>query len=70
MINYIEEVEKKITLDEGIIAIEQFLINVYFESPISNKVLARQLCLPIPLIINYVITLSIMVDAFSGVCYI
>ena len=50
MINYIKEVEKKISLDEGITVIEQFLINIYFENPVSNKVLARKLCLPIPLI--------------------
>lgn len=50
MINYIKEVEKNITLDEGITVIEQFLINIYFENPVSNKVLARKLCLPIPLI--------------------
>jgi predicted methyltransferase len=50
IINYIKEIEKKVSIDEGITAIEQFLINVYFENPISNKELARKLCLPIPLI--------------------
>jgi len=50
IINYIEEIEKQVSIDEGIIAIEQFLIQVYFENPISNKELARKLCLPIPLI--------------------
>jgi len=50
IINYIKEIEKKVSIDEGITAIEQFLINVYFKNPISNKELARKLCLPIPLI--------------------
>ena len=48
--NYIEEIEKRVSIDEGITAIEQFLINVYFENPIPNKELARKLRLPIPLI--------------------
>lgn len=51
IVDYIKEIEKKVSIDEGIIAIEQFLISVYFESPISNKELARKLCLPIPLIV-------------------
>lgn len=50
IIDYIKEIENKVSIDEGITAIEQFLINVYFENPISNKELARKLCLPIPLI--------------------
>lgn len=51
IVDYIKEIEKKVSIDEGIIAIEQFLINVYFENPISNKELARKICLPIPLIV-------------------
>ncbi|QUI23176.1 bis-aminopropyl spermidine synthase family protein [Vallitalea pronyensis] len=50
IINYIEEIEKQVSIDEGIMAIEQFLIQVYFENPISNKELARKLYLPIPLV--------------------
>lgn len=50
MNNYIEKVAQKVNIEEGIIAIEQFLTTVYLEGPISNKVLARKLSLPIPLV--------------------
>ncbi len=50
MTNYIKEVEKYVSIDEGEIAIEGFLVAVYLDNPISNKKLARKLCLPIPLI--------------------
>lgn len=49
-INYIKEVGKRVSIDEGEIAIENFLIQVYFNSPIPNKDLARKLLLPIPLV--------------------
>ena len=50
MKDYIEMVNENVTIKEGITMLEQFLLTVYFESPISNKVLARKLMLPVPLI--------------------
>lgn len=50
MIDYIQAVEENVEIDEGISAIEQFLMTVYFETPISNKEVARRLLLPIPLV--------------------
>jgi len=50
MKDYIEIVNENVEIKEGITLLEQFLLTVYFESPISNKVLARKLLLPVPLI--------------------
>jgi predicted methyltransferase len=50
MKNYIEIVNRNVNIEEGISLIEQYLLTVYFESPISNKILARKLLIPIPLV--------------------
>jgi predicted methyltransferase len=48
--NYIEIVNEEVVTEEGIQLIEKYLLTVYFDSPISNKELARKLMIPIPLV--------------------
>lgn len=49
-LNYIREVEKNVSVNEGERVLERFLVEVYLEGPISNKLLSRTLMIPIPLI--------------------
>lgn len=50
MLNYIEEVNTNIKLEEGKKTIEDILVKVYFEEGISTKELARNNILPIPIV--------------------
>lgn len=50
MMNYIEEVNKKVNLEEGKKAIENILITIYLKGGISTKELARNSLLPIPVV--------------------
>lgn len=50
MENYLETVNKNVNIDEGIQAITNTLINIYFKEGISTKELARKNFLPIPVI--------------------
>lgn len=50
MNKYIQKITKAVNIDEGAVVVEQFLIHLYLESPISSKELARKLFLPVPLI--------------------
>lgn len=50
MLNYIEEVNMNIKLEEGKKTIEDILVKVYFEEGISTKELARNNILPIPIV--------------------
>lgn len=49
-INYIQEVNKHVSITEGEIALENLLIQVFLNDGISNKKLAKELLLPIPLV--------------------
>lgn len=51
MVNYIQEVSKNVNIQEGEQAIENILLNIYFEEGISNKELSRNNLLPIPVIV-------------------
>ncbi|WP_461613448.1 bis-aminopropyl spermidine synthase family protein [Clostridium sp. Marseille-QA1073] len=51
MENYLETVNKNVNIDEGIQAITNTLINIYFKEGISTKELARKNFLPIPVIV-------------------
>ncbi len=48
--NYIKEVIRKVRIEEGEKILEDFLVTLYFSSPLSNKEIARKLLLPIPLV--------------------
>ncbi|WP_454052377.1 bis-aminopropyl spermidine synthase family protein [Clostridium sp. Marseille-Q7071] len=50
MENYLETVNKNVNIDEGVQAITNTLINIYFKEGISTKELARKIFLPIPVI--------------------
>ena len=50
MLNYIEEVYKKVKIEEGKKAIENILITLYLKEGISTKELARNNLLPIPVV--------------------
>jgi len=50
MENYLETVNKNVNIDEGVQAITNTLINIYFKEGISTKELARKNFLPIPVI--------------------
>lgn len=50
MINYIDEVNKKVNIEEGRKLIENILITIYFKEGISTKELARDNLLPIPIV--------------------
>lgn len=48
--NYIEEVKKHVRIDEGEKVLELFLVSVYLDVRTSNKILSRQLMIPLPLV--------------------
>ena len=50
MLNYIDEVNKNVTIEEGKKTIENILITIYFKEGISTKELARNSLLPIPVV--------------------
>lgn len=50
MLNYIEEVNKNVNIEEGKNAIENILITIYLKEGISTKELARNGLLPIPIV--------------------
>lgn len=50
MNNYLQKVNKSVTIEEGKQAIQNILINIYFKEGISTKELARVNLLPIPVI--------------------
>ncbi|WML34857.1 hypothetical protein [Clostridium sp. OS1-26] len=50
MNNYLQKVNKSVTIEEGKQAIQNMLINIYFKEGISTKELARVNLLPIPVI--------------------
>lgn len=50
MINYIDEVNKNVRIEEGGKTIENILIMIYFKEGISTKELARNSLLPIPIV--------------------
>ena len=50
MLNYIDEVNKNVSIQEGRKAIENILITIYFKEGISTKELARNSLLPIPVV--------------------
>ncbi len=50
MINYIEEVNKNVNIEEGKKTLENILITIYLKSGISTKELARNSLLPIPVV--------------------
>ena len=50
MLNYIDEVNKNINIEEGKKAIENILITIYFKEGISTKELARDSLLPVPIV--------------------
>lgn len=50
MLNYIDEVNKNVSIEEGKKAIEHILITIYFTEGISTKELARNTLLPVPLV--------------------
>lgn len=50
MINYIEEVNKNVNIEEGKKTLENILITIYLKGGISTKELARNSLLPIPLV--------------------
>lgn len=50
MKNYIDIVKDNVSIKEGVRGIEQFLIELFFNSPQSSKALAQKLLLPIPLV--------------------
>ncbi len=50
MINYIDEVNKNVRIEEGSKTIENILIMIYFKEGISTKELARNSLLPIPIV--------------------
>lgn len=48
--NYIEKIYQNVNIEEGESAIEQVLLETYFQEGISTKELARKTLLPIPLV--------------------
>lgn len=50
MENYLETVNKNVNIDEGLQAITNILIDIYFKEGISTKELARNNFLPIPVV--------------------
>ncbi|MEW8974260.1 MAG: bis-aminopropyl spermidine synthase family protein [Tissierellaceae bacterium] len=50
MLNYIEEVNQKVSIEEGKKAIENILITIYLKEGISTKEIARNNLLPIPIV--------------------
>lgn len=50
MPNYIEEVNKNVSIEEGKKTIENILITIYFKEGISTKELSRNSLLPIPVV--------------------
>ena len=50
MLNYIDEVNKNINIEEGKKTIENILITIYFKEGISTKELARDSLLPVPIV--------------------
>ncbi len=48
--NYLEEVGKNVSIEDGNQAIEKVLINIYFKEGISTKELSRNNLLPIPVV--------------------
>lgn len=50
MINYIKKVTNSIKIEEGETAIQNILVNIYFNERISVKELARKSLLPVPLV--------------------
>ena len=46
----LKEVSDRVNIDEGQRAVEQLLLEVYFEPGISTKILSRKLLLPLPLV--------------------
>jgi predicted methyltransferase len=50
MINYIEHVYSNVNIDEGPQAIENLLLEIFFNEGISSKELARKTLLPVPLV--------------------
>lgn len=50
MKNYIEDVYRNVKIDEGPQAIENLLLEIYFNQGISTKELARKTLLPVPLV--------------------
>ena len=50
MLNYIDEVNKNVSIEEGKKAIENILITIYLKGGISTKELARNSLLPIPVV--------------------
>lgn len=48
--NYIEQVYNNVNIEEGYLAIENMLLEVYFNEGISSKELARKTLLPVPLV--------------------
>ncbi|WP_353097746.1 bis-aminopropyl spermidine synthase family protein [Tissierella praeacuta] len=50
MLNYIEEVNKNVNIEEGKTSIEKILITIYFKEGISTKELSRNSLLPIPIV--------------------
>ncbi len=50
MLNYIEEVNKNVSIEEGKKTIENILITIYLKGGISTKELARNILLPIPVV--------------------
>ena len=50
MLNYIDEVNKNVNIEEGKKTIENILIAIYFREGISTKELARDSLLPIPVV--------------------
>lgn len=50
MVDYLQEINKNVNIEEGKQAIENILLNIYFKEGISTKELARNNLLPIPVI--------------------
>ena len=50
MLNYLDEVNKNVSIEEGKKTIENILITIYFKEGISTKELARNSLLPIPVV--------------------
>ncbi|MCG8540061.1 MAG: bis-aminopropyl spermidine synthase family protein [Clostridia bacterium] len=51
MQEYIKEIYSNVKIEEGEIAVENALVQVYFNEGISTKELARKLLLPVPLVV-------------------